>query len=171
MLHRTRAIAHSNQVQPRRRPAVQLLKRPPDKCLVYAQRRASRYIRRTQRDDMDHRRRLCVSPAPSIQPAKFSPRLSSLAESRFLVSGSADNSMKLWDVQTGKCLFTWEFPTAVKRVAFSEDDTLIACITEQRMGYSGAIRIFEINRSGRGTDRMCQTSWFSWRKTDAFFLF
>lgn len=66
--------------------------------------------------------------------------------------------MKLWDVQTGKCLFNWEFPTAVKRVAFSEDDTLIACITEQRMGYSGAIRIFEINRSGRATDRMCQTS-------------
>jgi hypothetical protein len=43
--------------------------------------------------------------------------------------------MKLWEVQTGKCLFTWEFPTAVKRVAFSEDDSLIACITEQRMGY------------------------------------
>jgi len=70
------------------------------------------------------------------------------SESRFLVSGSADNTMKLWEVQTGKCLFTWEFPTAVKRVAFSEDDGLIACITEQRMGYQGAVRIFEINRSG-----------------------
>jgi len=76
--------------------------------------------------------------------------------------------MKLWDIQTGKCLFTWEFPTAVKRVAFSEDDTLIACITEQRMGYSGAIRIFEINRSGQGTDRMCQTTWFSGRKLMPF---
>ena len=54
--------------------------------------------------------------------------------------------MKLWSVQTGRCLYTWEFPTAVKRVAFSEDDDQIVCITEQRMGYQGAIRVFKINR-------------------------
>jgi len=72
--------------------------------------------------------------------------------------------MRLWEVQTGKCLFTWEFPTAVKRVAFSEDDTLIACVTEQRMGYQGAIRIFEINHLGKGTDRMRQTFLVSRRK-------
>lgn len=75
------------------------------------------------------------------------------SETRFLVSGSADNMMKLWDIGTGKCLYTWEFPTAIKRVAFSEDDSLIACITEQRMGYQGAVRIFKINRSGAGTDQ------------------
>lgn len=61
--------------------------------------------------------------------------------------------MKLWQVSTGKCLYTWEFPTAVKRVAFSEDDDQIVCITEQRMGYQGAIRIFSINRDGNGTER------------------
>lgn len=61
--------------------------------------------------------------------------------------------MKLWEVKTGKCLFTWEFPTAIKRVAFSEDDNLIACITEQRMGYQGAIRIFQISRKGDGKDQ------------------
>ena len=76
-----------------------------------------------------------------------------LGESRFLVSGSADNMMKLWEVKTGKCLYTWEFPTAIKRVAFSDDDNLIACITEQRMGYQGAIRIFQINRKGDGKDQ------------------
>jgi len=103
----------------------------------------------------------CVCLLPRLFNALNPPRvLCSLAESKLLVSGAADNTMKLWDVQTGKCLFTWEFPTAVKRVAFSEDDTLIACITEQRMGYRGAIRIFEINRLGGGTDRMCQTSDF-----------
>ena len=72
--------------------------------------------------------------------------LSVVAKSQFLVSGSADNMMKLWSVQTGRCLYTWEFPTAVKRVAFSEDDDQIVCITEQRMGYQGAIRVFKINR-------------------------
>lgn len=40
------------------------------------------------------------------------------SKSEFLLSASADNTMKLWAVATGKCLYTWEFPTAVKRVAW-----------------------------------------------------
>lgn len=79
------------------------------------------------------------------------------AQSRFLVSGSADNEMRLWSVQTGKCLYVWEFPTAVKRVAFNEDDDQIVCITEQRMGYQSTIRVFDINREGDGTNRTCAT--------------
>jgi translation initiation factor 3 subunit I len=76
-----------------------------------------------------------------------------VAESRFMVSGAADNTMRLWAVETGKCLYTWEFPTAVKRVAFKDDDSQIVCITEQRMGYQCAIRVFKINREGDGTKR------------------
>ncbi|KZT19976.1 WD40 repeat-like protein [Neolentinus lepideus HHB14362 ss-1] len=75
------------------------------------------------------------------------------SQSKFLVSGSADNCMKLWNVATGKCLYTWEFPTAVKRVAFNEDDDQIVCITEQRMGYQSAVRVFDINREGEGTSQ------------------
>ena len=75
------------------------------------------------------------------------------AESRFMVSGSADNTLRLWSVQTGKCLYTWEFPTAVKRVAFSPDDSQVVCITEQRMGHQCAIRVFDINREGDGSNR------------------
>jgi translation initiation factor 3 subunit I len=44
------------------------------------------------------------------------------AQSRFLVSGSADDEMQLWSAQAGKWLFAWEFPKAVKRVAFSDDN-------------------------------------------------
>jgi translation initiation factor 3 subunit I len=40
------------------------------------------------------------------------------AKSELLLSGAADNTMKLWQVATGKLLYTWEFPTAVKRVAW-----------------------------------------------------
>lgn len=61
--------------------------------------------------------------------------------------------MRLWSVQTGKCLYVWEFPTAVKRVAFNEDDDQIVCITEQRMGHQSTIRVFDINREGDGTNR------------------
>lgn len=66
--------------------------------------------------------------------------------------------MRLWSVQTGKCLFVWEFPTAVKRVSFSDDDEQIVCITEQRMGHQGAIRIFNVHRDGDGTVRACMPS-------------
>ncbi|SGY77211.1 BQ5605_C005g03580 [Microbotryum silenes-dioicae] len=66
--------------------------------------------------------------------------------STYLISGSADNNLKLWDVRTGTCLYTWEFPTAVKRVMWSEDDSKILAVTEQRMGFKGAVRVFEINR-------------------------
>ncbi|KAH6912820.1 eukaryotic translation initiation factor 3 [Coprinopsis sp. MPI-PUGE-AT-0042] len=67
-------------------------------------------------------------------------------QSLYMVSGSADNAMKLWQVSTGKCLYTWEFPTAVKSVAFNDEGTQVVCITEQRMGYQSAIRVFDINR-------------------------
>ena len=60
--------------------------------------------------------------------------------------------MRLWDVRTGRCLFVWDFPTAVKAVAFSEDERQIVCLTEQRMGHQSAIRIFDVNRE-EGTER------------------
>jgi len=74
-------------------------------------------------------------------------------DSRFMVSGAADNEMRLWQVSTGKCLYTWEFPTAVKRVAFNEDGSQIVCITEQRMGHQSAVRIFAVNREGDGSQQ------------------
>jgi translation initiation factor 3 subunit I len=71
-----------------------------------------------------------------------------------MVSGAADNTLRLWSVQTGKCLYTWEFPTAVKRVAFSKDGKQVVCITEQRMGHQCAIRVFNIDREGDGSNRV-----------------
>ncbi|KAJ7436764.1 hypothetical protein B0H11DRAFT_2363792 [Mycena galericulata] len=80
-------------------------------------------------------------------------------ESRFFVSGSADNTLRLWNVATGECLYTWEFTTAVKRVAF-KDDTKVVCITEQRMGHQCAIRVFDINREGEGTNQSEEPLYF-----------
>jgi translation initiation factor 3 subunit I len=64
--------------------------------------------------------------------------------STLLASGSADNTIKLWDVQSGKCLMTWEFPTAVKRVEFNEDGTKLLGVTEKRMGHLGTIVVLDI---------------------------
>ncbi|PWN52985.1 putative TIF34-translation initiation factor eIF3, p39 subunit [Violaceomyces palustris] len=68
------------------------------------------------------------------------------ATSTLLITGSADNQMRLWEVSSGKCLFVWEFNTAAKRVAFSEDSTQVLVVTEARMGYRGAVQVFRINR-------------------------
>ena len=76
-----------------------------------------------------------------------------------MVSGAADNTLRLWAVATGKCLYTWEFPTAVKRVAFNETGTQVVCITEQRMGYQCAIRVFDINQAD-GTKRQWSKAFF-----------
>jgi translation initiation factor 3 subunit I len=55
--------------------------------------------------------------------------------------------MKLWNVQDGTCLHTWDFPTAVKRVEFSEDGTKLLAVIEQRMGYAGSVMVFSIDEN------------------------
>ena len=72
----------------------------------------------------------------------------SVASTTLLVTGSADNTMKLWRVQDGICLFTWNFPTAVKRVEFSEDGNKLLCVTEQRMGHIGTVNVYDIAEDG-----------------------
>ena len=61
-----------------------------------------------------------------------------------LASGAADNTVRLWDVRTGKCLKVWDFDTAVKRVEFSEDGTKLLAVTEKRMGFLGTIVVLDI---------------------------
>ena len=65
--------------------------------------------------------------------------------STMIASGSADNTIRLWNVKTSKNLKTWEFPTAVKRVEFNEDGTKLLGVTEKRMGYLSNIVVFDIN--------------------------
>ena len=59
--------------------------------------------------------------------------------------------MKLWNVQDGTCLHTWDFHTAVKRVEFSEDGSMLLGVTEQRMGHTGTVTVFSINEDGPRT--------------------
>ncbi|KAL8418673.1 hypothetical protein RB594_002042 [Gaeumannomyces avenae] len=64
--------------------------------------------------------------------------------STVIATGSADNTIKLWEIKTGRCLATWEFPTAVKRVEFNEDGTRLLGVTEKRMGHLGTIVVLDI---------------------------
>lgn len=66
-------------------------------------------------------------------------------DNRLLATGAADNTIKLWNIKTGECVKTWENPTAIKRVAFSEDGKQLLAVTEKRMGYLGTIVVYSIN--------------------------
>lgn len=61
-----------------------------------------------------------------------------------IASGAADNTVRLWDIKSGKCLKTWDFNTAVKRVEFNEDGSQLLAVTEKRMGFLGTIVILDI---------------------------
>ena len=61
-----------------------------------------------------------------------------------LASGAADNTARLWDVRTGRCIKVWDFNTTAKRVEFSEDGTRLLVVTEQRTGFLGTIVVFDI---------------------------
>lgn len=74
-----------------------------------------------------------------------SDKLKFVATTTYLVSGSADNKAKLWDVSNGTCLKSWEFNTAVRAIKFSEDDKKILVITEPRMGFPGTVQIFDVD--------------------------
>lgn len=64
--------------------------------------------------------------------------------STFIASGAADNTVRLWDIKSGKCLKTWDFNTAVKRVEFNEDGSQLLAVTEKRMGFLGTIVVLDI---------------------------
>lgn len=75
-----------------------------------------------------------------------------------LATGSADNSVRLWNIKTGECVKVWEFPTAVKRVEFSPDGSRLLAVTEKRMGYLGTIVVFDVQYGdGEGNNLDLQT--------------
>jgi translation initiation factor 3 subunit I len=66
-------------------------------------------------------------------------------DSTLLATGGADNTLRLWEVQTGKLLHTWEFATSIKRCEFSPDGRQLLGVTEKRSGHLSTIVVYEIN--------------------------
>ena len=65
--------------------------------------------------------------------------------SEMIATGGADNTMRLWEVKTGRLLKTWEFATSIKRVEFSPDGRQLLGVTEKRSGHLSTIVVYEIN--------------------------
>lgn len=66
------------------------------------------------------------------------------SDSKLAVTASADNTAKLWEVRTGKCLRTISAKTAVRSVAFSMGDGMLAMTTDATMGLPSYILVFDL---------------------------
>ncbi|KAJ3414594.1 Eukaryotic translation initiation factor 3 subunit I [Chytridiales sp. JEL 0842] len=64
--------------------------------------------------------------------------------SRYLLTGSADNTCKMWEVETGRCVFTWHTRTAVRCVNYALGDEMAMFITDATMGQPCTIHIVPI---------------------------
>jgi len=64
----------------------------------------------------------------------------------FLATGGADNTMRLWEVKTGRELKRWEFQTSIRRVEFSEDGKQLLGVTEKRTGQLSNIFVYDIKQ-------------------------
>ncbi|KAI8846087.1 putative eukaryotic translation initiation factor 3 subunit [Chytridium lagenaria] len=64
--------------------------------------------------------------------------------SRYLLTGSADNTLKMWEVETGRNVFTWKTKSAVRAVAYALGDEYALYVTDATMGQQCTIHIIGI---------------------------
>jgi len=67
-------------------------------------------------------------------------------DSTHLMTGSADQSSKLWDVETGKEIRTQKCPVSVRWVSMAEGDRTFLNITDQVMGKDATIYVYDVSR-------------------------
>lgn len=66
-------------------------------------------------------------------------------ETHLCATGGGDLLIKLWKVENGKCVFTWETPSPCRRVAFSPDGSKLLALCDQVMGHCGSVSVYPIN--------------------------
>lgn len=63
-----------------------------------------------------------------------------------LITGSADQTAKLWNVQTGAQLFTFNFDSPARSVDFAVGDKLVVITTDPFMELTSAVHVKRIAR-------------------------
>ena len=64
--------------------------------------------------------------------------------SELLLTGSADNSMRLWSVKDGREIYKWNTKSAVRSCKFAEGDKKILFVTDATMGQTSTIHIVPV---------------------------
>ncbi|KAK8958108.1 Eukaryotic translation initiation factor 3 subunit I [Platanthera guangdongensis] len=67
-------------------------------------------------------------------------------DSRLLITGSADQSVKLWDIQSGTQLYSFNFEAPARAVEFSVGDKLAVITTDPFMEQTPTIQVKRIAR-------------------------
>lgn len=62
-------------------------------------------------------------------------------DSSTLVTGSADATVKLWGVESGRCLYTFDMKVPVKSTEFSVGENLLLITTDPFMGAPAQIHV------------------------------
>jgi len=65
-------------------------------------------------------------------------------DSTRLLTGSADNFCKLWDVRTGECLHTWKHTAPIRDVRFAIGDKKFLTVLDNIMGNLPTIFVWEL---------------------------
>ncbi|KAJ9554707.1 hypothetical protein OSB04_009321, partial [Centaurea solstitialis] len=65
-------------------------------------------------------------------------------DSTQLITGSVDQSAKLWDVESGRQLFSFGFDSPARAVEFGVGDKIVVITTDPFMGLASAIRVKRI---------------------------
>jgi translation initiation factor 3 subunit I len=64
-----------------------------------------------------------------------------------LITASADLTAKLWDVETGKELFNFDFESPVRTVEYGLGDKEMLVVTDAKMGKPATLSVFDMASS------------------------
>ncbi|EDK43341.1 translation initiation factor eIF3 subunit [Lodderomyces elongisporus] len=79
-------------------------------------------------------------------------------ETLLCATGGGDLAVKLWTVENGQCVYTWNSPSPVRRVSFSPDGKKLLVIADQVMGHIGTISVYDINRDTASLTNQAETA-------------
>lgn len=65
-------------------------------------------------------------------------------DSTRVLTGAGDNTCRLWDIKSGKCIFVWETRSAVRSVDFGMGGRIALFTTDATMGNTSELNIVEI---------------------------
>ena len=71
-----------------------------------------------------------------------------------MLTGSADNTCRLWDCETGRQISVFETKTAVRSCGFASSSELIFITTDKQMGHECEIMMFDMSAGGGCTSWM-----------------
>eukprot|EP00301_Raphidiophrys_heterophryoidea_P013229 c20597_g1_i1.p1 GENE.c20597_g1_i1~~c20597_g1_i1.p1 ORF type:complete len:354 (+),score=58.75 c20597_g1_i1:66-1064(+) len=64
-----------------------------------------------------------------------------------MLTGGADNTMRLWDVQSGRNLFTFSHRAPIRCVEFNTGDSLALAVGDNLMGQTATVMLYRITKN------------------------